>query len=166
MLEGLAYSWGWKLMALLPGYLLRLWWTKEALAARIRIDVRPRHSPVQINGGPEVTGADIWLEIHNAGPFLVELDRMAVTLYLAGTSIDYHHLDRLELRPDTRTEVHVHGTIPPGQIVHYARNLKNASDPVALAVRAEFNSKIRNFSVKTGTLTGIEARNINMPNQT
>jgi hypothetical protein len=163
MLEGVAYSWGWKFVTWLPGYLLRVWWSKEALAARIRIDLRPRHSPVQINAGPEITRADIWLEVQNSSPFPVELDRMTVTLYLAGSTIDYYHLERVTLRPDSRTEFHVDGYIPPGHIAHYARNYKAASDPVALDIHADFNSKIRNFAVHTGTLTGIQARNINLP---
>jgi hypothetical protein len=162
MLEGVAYSWAWKLVTWLPGFLLRLWWPQERLASRISIDVRPRHSPVQINGG-EISRADIWLELQNAGPFPVELDRMIVTAYLAGSSLDFYHLDRIILAPETRTEVHIQGAVPAGHIAHYARNLKHGN-PMSLAVRAEFNSKIRQFSVRTDNLSGIDARNVNMPN--
>jgi len=162
MLEGISYGWAWKFVSWLPGFLLRRWWTREALAARIRIDVRPRHSPVQINGGPEITRADIWLEVQNNGYFPVELDRMTVVLTLAGSRVQFFNLDRLPIPADSRAELHVEGPIPPGLILHYARNIKNG-DIVSLSVYAEFNSKIHNFAVRRQDLSGIEARNVNMP---
>lgn len=163
MLEGVAYSWGWKLVSWLPGFLLKRWWPKDALAARVRIDVRPRHSPVQINGGPEITRADIWLELQNAGYFPIELDRMTVELSLAGSSLEFYFLNRVLIPADSRYDFHVQGPIPPGLITHYARNLKANAGGVSLSIYAEFNSKIHNFSVKALSLTGIEPRNINIP---
>jgi hypothetical protein len=151
-------------VTLRPAFLLRLWWPKERLASRIRIDVRPRHSPVQVNGG-EISKADIWLEIQNSGPFPVELDRLIVTLHLAGTSLDLYRLERTVVQADARTEIHVHGAVPAGHIAHYARNLKHGN-PVSLSLHAEFDSKIHQFSVKSDNLSGIEARNVNMPQVT
>ena len=163
MIEGVAYgSWLWRLMSWLPGFILRRWWTKEALAARIRIDVRARHTSVQINGGPEITRADIWLELQNKGYFPVELDRLTAELNLAGSTVEYYLLDRRQVPADSQCDLHVKGPIPPGLIAHYARNLKHGA-PVSLSIYAEFNSKVHNFSWKSETLGGIKAENINMP---
>jgi hypothetical protein len=162
MLEGVSYGWVWKFMNWLPGFLLRRWWSKEALSARIRIDVRPRHSPVQINGGPEITRADIWLELHNNGYFPIELDRMTVELNLAGVTLDFYQLSRIAIPADSRHDLYVHGPIPAGVLSHYARNMKNGSG-VSLSVYAEFNSKIHDFPVKVQHLSGIEPRHINIP---
>lgn len=162
MVEGLAYGWIWKLVSWLPGFLLRWRFSKQALAGRIKIDVPPRHTPVQINGG-EIPEATIWLQIQNTSYFPVELDRMTVDLTLAGSTVEYFSLERIAIAPDSACDVHVRGPISPGLVAHYARNIKNG-DIVSLSVRAEFNSKIHNFSVKTGYLSGIQPRNINMPN--
>lgn len=161
MVEGVAYGWLWKLVSWLPGFLLRWRFSKKALADRIRIDVPPRHTAVQINGG-EITEAAIYLQIHNRGYFPVELDRMTVQLILAGSAIEYFYLDRTPIPPDTTCDIHVRGPLPRGLVDHYARNIKNG-DVVSLLVRAELNSKIHNFSVNTGYLNGIQPRNINMP---
>jgi hypothetical protein len=163
MVEAVALNWFWKLMATLPGFLLRWWYPREALARHLRIDVRPRHSPVQISGG-DVSEATIWLQIQNTGPFHMELDRMIVQLNLAGYPLDYYMLDRTAIRPASTIEVYVRGPIPPGVLRHYALNIKNG-DIVSLQVRAEFNCKVRDFTVRTETLSGIQPRNLNIPNQ-
>jgi len=162
MVEGIALNWFWKLMAALPGFLLRWRYPKEALARHIRIDVRPRHTPVQINGG-DVSEVTIWLQIQNAGPFFVELDRMTLQLNLAGYPLDYYMLDRTPVPAASTIEVYVRGPVPAGVIKHYALNVKNG-DIVSLHVRAEFNCKVHDFTVRTENLSGIQPRNINIPN--
>ncbi len=163
MVEGVAYGWLWKLVSWLPGFLLRWRFSKQALADRIKIDVPPRHTPVQINGG-EISDATISLQVQNTGYFPVELDRMTVDLTLAGSTVQFFHLERRAIPPDSTCELHIRGPILPGLVAHYSRNIKNG-DIVSLSVQAEFNSKIHDFSVKTGYLSGIQPRNINMPNQ-
>jgi hypothetical protein len=160
MYEGVAYSALWKLMGWLPGFLLRWRFPKQALIARTRIDVRNRPHAVQLNGG-EVSEATIWLIINNAGYFPIELDRLTVTLQLAGTPLEFFHLDRIMLAPDSTHELHVRGPISPGALAHYKRNQSNGG-MVSVSIRAEFNSKIHNFAVNTGALNNVATRAINM----
>src|SRR5688572_22248404 len=94
MLEGVAFGPLWKLVSWLPGFLLRRWISRRWLAERMRIDVRARHSPVQIMGG-EAPEATIWITFQNIGYFPVELDRFTVDLSLAGMTTQFFHLDRV-----------------------------------------------------------------------
>ena len=159
MYEGVAFSALWKLMGWLPGFLLRWRFSKEDLKSRIRIDVRNRPHAVQLNGG-EVADAAIWVVIHNAGYFPVELDRATVTLAI-GYSLEFYSLDRVVLAPDATHEVCVRGPLTSGVIAHYKLN-RNNSQSFSVSVRAEFNSKIHNFSVNTGYLSGLAIHAINM----
>jgi hypothetical protein len=160
MYESVAYSALWKLMGWLPGFLLRWRFSKQALIARTRIDVRNRPHAVQLNGG-DISEATVWLVISNAGYFPIELDRLTVTLQLAGPSIELFHFDRITLPPDSTHELHVRGPVSSGVLAHYKLNKGNES-AVAVLVRAEFNSKIHNFAVNTGYLSGVAIRAINM----
>jgi hypothetical protein len=160
MYEGVAYSALWKLMGWLPAFLLRWRFSKDALISRTRIDVRNRPHAVQINGG-EVSEATIWIAINNAGYFPVELDRLTATLYLGGVPVEFFHLDRIMLRPDSTTELHLRGPINPGVLAHYKRTQTNGG-MVSVSIGAEFNSKIHNFAVRTGALNDVATRAINI----
>ncbi len=160
MYEGVAYSALWRLMGWLPGFLLRWWFSKDALKARVRIDVRNRPHAVQVNGG-EVSEAMVWIAIQNAGYFPIELDRLTAVLSLAGVTVECYHLDRLVIAPDANCELYVRAPLTPGVVAHYKLN-RNNEGTVNVSVRAEFNSKIHNFSVNTGYLSGVAVRAINM----
>ena len=152
MYEGVAYSAIWKFMSWLPGFVVRQFITKRWLAEKTRIDVRARHSSVQIVGG-EMPNATIWLNIHNGGYFPIELDRLTAELWLAGCNVQFYYLDRTLIPAGETRELYLKGNLTPGQIAHYTRN--RAGD-VLLSVRAEFNSDIHDFSVNTGQLSGIK----------
>ena len=159
MYDGIAYSALWKLMAWLPPFLIRWKFTKEALAARVRIDVRNRPHAVQINGG-EISDATTWLTIQNAGYFPVQLDRLTLTLTLGGVPLDFYHLTRVSIPVDKMHELFLRDPLNPGLISHIKRNLKNG-EIVSASIDAEFNSDIHNFSVRVPHISGISYRAIN-----
>lgn len=159
MYEGVALGGLWKLMGWLPGYLLRRFFTKEDLRARIRLDVRNRPYALQLNGG-DMSEATIWVEIRNAGYFTVELDRLTATLSI-GHSFEFYSLDRVTLLPDATHEIYLHGPLTPGAIALYKLN-RNNSNICSIQLRAEFNSKVHNFSAKTDHTSSFATHAINM----
>jgi hypothetical protein len=159
MYDGMALSAVWKIMGWLPGFLLRWRFSKEDLKKRIRIDVRNRPFAVQLNGS-DMPEAYVWIVIQNNGYFPVELDRVTVTLSL-GPSIDFYSLDRVPLAPDATHEVHLRGPLSKGIIEHYKLNKDNSYNH-SVTVRAEFNSKIHNFSVNTGYMSQLAIHAINI----
>jgi hypothetical protein len=152
MIEEVAVSLGWKIMSWLPGFVLRRYVTKQSLVEKTQIDVRPRNSPVQLLGG-DIPEATIWLRIDNKNNFPIELDRLTVELWLAGRTAQFFYLDRVSIPAGKPCEVYVKGLLTEGHIKHMILNRQNPN--VSLQVRAEFNSKIHNFSVQTGQLSGI-----------
>ncbi|SRR5258706_7706745 len=152
MIEEVAVSLGWKMMSWLPGFILRRCVTKRSLVEKTQIDVRPRGSQVQLVGG-DIPEATIWLRIDNRGHFPIELDRLTAELWLAGRTVQFFYLDRVTISAGKPCELYVKGSLTEGHIKHMTLNRQNLN--VSLQVRAEFNSKIHNFSVNSGQLSGI-----------
>lgn len=146
-------------MGWLPGFLLRRLFSREDLKSRIHIDVRNRPFALQLNGG-DFSEAAMWIVIQNNGYFPIELDRLTATLHI-GVSLDFFSLDRVWLPPDASHEIFVRGPLNPGTIAFYKLNKKNAGI-VVIDIRAEFNSKIHNFSYRTGNISSFAINAINM----
>lgn len=142
----------WRLMSWLPGFILRKLFSQQWLSAHSRIDLRPRHDPVSIQGGelPEVM---LWLDISNRGHFPIELDRLTVDFGIAGAMTRFYVLNRKALAPNEEWGLLVRGALSAAHIAHLKRNLERPN--ITVQVQAEFNSKIHNFSVDTGQLSGI-----------
>lgn len=146
-------------MSWLPGFILRWFFSKQWLSTHIRIDLRPRHDPVLIQGG-ELPEAQIWLTITNKGHFPVELDRFTVDFGIAGAVVRFHVLKRQALAANAELEVLVRGALSHAHMEHLKRNL--ARPNITVQMQAEFNSKVHNFSVDTGQLSGIKPELMNL----
>jgi hypothetical protein len=143
----------WRALSWLPGFLLRCFFSKAWLAQNTHMDVRPRHEPVLIRGG-ELPEVEIWLVISNLGHFAIELDRLSAELVFGSAIVRLLHLNRIELRPNTKAEIFIRSSISTEQIAHIARN--KVAPYVGLRLQAEFNSRVHNFSVKPDELSGIK----------
>ena len=149
----------WRAMSWLPGFLLRRFFSKQWLAQHTRIDVRPRYDPVSVRGG-ELPEVHIWLVVSNHGHFPIELDRLTAEFTMGAAVARFHHLNRAELKPNAEIEIFVRGALTGEQIAHISRNKERPF--VALQLQAEFNSKLHNFSVNTGQLSGIKPELLNV----
>lgn len=149
----------WRAMSWLPGFILRWFFSKQWLADHTRLDVRPRHDPVTIYGG-ELPQALMWIVLSNRGHFPIELDRLTVEFTFGAVIVRFYHLNRVELKPNAEVELFIRGTLTSDQIAHISKNKERPQ--VALQLQAEFNSKVHNFNVNTGQLTGIKPEFINM----
>src|SRR5258708_11517546 len=132
MVEGVAFSGLWKLMTWAPGFLLRWFFSKDALKSRIKMDVRNRPYAMQINGA-ETSEVTVWLSIHNNGYFPVEIDRVTVSVSI-GRTYEFYDLDRVVLAPDATRELHVSGILSPGAVALYKLNKSN--NIVSVIIRA------------------------------
>lgn len=149
----------WRAMSWLPGFVLRWFFSKPWLAQHTRLDVRPRYDPLSIYGG-ELPAIEMWLIVSNRGYFTIELDRLTVEFHWNSVMARFHHLTRIELKPNAEADILIRGVLTAEQIAHISKYKDRAS--IALQLEGEFNSKIHNFSVNTGQLTGIkpELRNV------
>lgn len=156
--EGFFTSWLWKLVAWLPGFILRLVFTSKRLLTLIQIDLRPRHDPVTLNFG-EIPYAQVFLQVTNRSPFTVELDRLRIELFYGSGSANLFYLDRTQLKSGTTTDIYIQGELSDG----YATSGSRIKDEARceIEIRAEFNSRIASFSVRTGRLEGIRPRIVN-----
>jgi hypothetical protein len=149
----------WRMLAWLPGWTLRRFFAARWLADHIAIDVRPRHDPVSILS-PELPEIQLWLVARNDGYFTVELDRLTADVAFGAAIIRAIHVQRVELPPGVTREIFCRSPISSEQVIHIRKNRDNLR--TSLQVRAEFNSKIHEFSKDTGQLTGINPY-INLP---
>ena len=143
----------WRLLAWLPGVLLRLFFSKRWLAKHTNIDLRPRHDPVTIRAS-DLPEFEVWLVVANGGHFTVELDRVSLELTFGAAIIRSSYLRRTEIAAGKSSEIFVRGSLSAEQVAHIAKN--RIQPRVALQVIAEFNSKIHNYAVDTGQLAGIK----------
>ena len=143
----------WRLLAWLPGFVLRFFFSKVWLAQHTVIDLRPRHDPVTLRAS-DLPEFEIWLVVTNRGHFPVELDRLSVELSYAAARIHAGYFRRTEIGAGNPCEVFVRGALSAEQVAHIGRN--RANPYVALQVHAEFNCKLHNFSVDTGQLSGVK----------
>jgi hypothetical protein len=158
-METLPISIIWRAMSWLPGFILRRFFSKLWLAQHTHLDVRPRHDPVSVYGG-ELPAVHIWLVVSNRGYFTIELDRLTVEFNWNAVVVRFHHLSRVELKPNAETAILIRGVLTTEQIAHISKNRDRPA--VALQLEAEFNSKVHNFSVNTGQLTGIKPELLNV----
>ena len=146
-------------MSWLPGFFLRRFFSKQWLATHTRIDVRPRHYPVSVRGG-ELPEVNLWLIVANHGHFDIELDRLSGEFIFGSAITRFHYLKRTELKPNVEVEIFIRASLTADQVAHISRNKERPF--IALQLQAEFNSKIHNFSVDTGQLTGIQPDFLNV----
>jgi len=151
-MESILTNWLWKLVAWLPGFALRVVFTPSQLSKLIKIDLRPRHDPVTLNFG-EIPYATIYLQITNRSPFTVELDRLHLELVYGSGLANLYYLERTKMKSGSTTDIFVRNELSDAFAISGSRHTEN--NRCSLEVKAEFNSRIASFGVRTGQLEGI-----------
>ncbi|MHB8729919.1 MAG: hypothetical protein ACYC9K_12930 [Sulfuricaulis sp.] len=158
-MESILTSWLWKLLAWLPGFLLGLVFTPSRYAKLIKIDLRPRHDPVTLNFG-EIPYVTIYLQVTNRSPFTVELDRLHLELTYGSGLANLYYLERTKIKSGSTTDFFVRNELSDAFAVNGSKHIEN--NRCTLDVKAEFNSRISSFGVRTGQLEGINPRVVNV----
>lgn len=163
-MESILTSWLWKLVAWLPGVLLGLVFTPSRLSKLVEIDLRPRHDPVRLNFG-EIPYATISLQVTNRSPFTLELDRLHLKFQYGMGLANLYYLERTKIRSGMTADIFVQNELSEAFAISGSRQ-PVGNVHCTLEAKAEFNSRITSFGVRTGQLQGIRpevanARKIN-----
>ena len=142
----------------LPKRILRRKYSEECLADLVKVDLRPRHEPATVELDLIPT-YDLWLQIINTSPFMVELDRAQIDFTCAGISLKTFYLQRKKFKPGQISEILVTGDIPEGKadaiVQHHKRNRSSIS------INMDFNCLLHSFSKQCHNLEGVMPRFMN-----
>ncbi|MDB5874602.1 MAG: hypothetical protein JWQ07_4044 [Ramlibacter sp.] len=157
-LEGIAFKGLWVIARHLPGFLLRMYFTKQRLADLVYVDIRPRHDPVMVNLAPPAS-ATVYLQIINLGPVPVELDRAEFRLVCGG-----HPIKTILVRKQTFPVgeicwLYFQEGIQDSQAEHISRFA--AENTVLVDGHIEFNCSVQQFSKTVPALEGVRPHFLN-----
>lgn len=146
-MESILNSFAWKAFNWLPSFLLRKIFNEEWFKKNIYIDIKPRHSSVEILQ-PENPRVTIQLEIRNQTHFPIELDRLLVKFIYGIEIAKPNHFKRELIKSGETKNLYLYGNIEANQFGSLAFQHKNNSNHCYIEVWGEFNSKIHCFSTE------------------
>lgn len=142
----------------LVAFLARWYFTPERLASLVYVDVFPRNESVRIDLG-QVSTFQFFLQIINLSPFEMELDRANFTLSCGGVGLDGLILKKEKISSGKSINLLVSGSVPDGHACQIAKFWKN--NQAAIYGNIEFNSIVRSFSRRVGSLDGVQLSVVN-----
>ena len=148
----------WRYLTWLPKWLLRRKYSEECLADLVTVDLRPRHEPVTVNLCSTPT-CDLWFQIINSSPFVVELDRAQIDFRCAGVSLKIFYIQRKKLKPGEISDFYVSDDIPEGKANFIAEHHDRSSSFITMDM--DFNCSLHSFSKQHHNLEGVMPRFIN-----
>lgn len=144
----------WRFLGWLPPFLLKRIFSPEWLKNNIYIDIRPRHTSVEISQ-PNNPTVSIFLVLKNNTHFDVVIDRLILKFIYGAEMANPNHFKRELLRPGESRSLHVKGNIAHEQFQSLAFHHHHNSSHCRLEVLAECNSKLHDFCIEK-TLEGIK----------
>ena len=148
----------WRLLRVLPSFVLRWYFTPEKLARLIYIDLRPRNDSAVVNLGQSASFS-LCLQAINLSPFSVELDRASFRFWCGGSTLNASILKKQVIAPGEIGDLYLNEAIPDGHANQMAKQIEG--NRFALDGNIEFNCKIRSFAKNIGHLDGINAKVFN-----
>lgn len=148
-----------KLAYYAPGFLLRLYYTKERLAKRIRMTVRGEGEGAYFFAA-KPGNVRIWLSVTNFLPFEVEVDRVLVRIFCGVKIADASHLSRVTIAGTSHHELLIEHTLSTDQLDAIAR-YKEGDRQTRLGVELDLNCKVRGFIVHRGEIQVGNVRFVN-----
>ena len=152
----------WRLVAWLPGIILKRIFKADILAHLTVVEVRSRNEAARVFCG-EMPNVRISVEIRNRSPFEIELDRLTALVTINSTICTITYLNRVTIRPHTDMDLNLYGdmTAPQAfQLLGLLKQEKLTGNPThrkgALSINADFNCRIGNFRVRDRYLDGID----------
>ena len=146
----------WRAMKWLPSIILRRFFSKQWLSDSIEIDVRPRHTDVEVLL-PENPEATIYLSVQNNSHFKIELDRLLVDFCYTSFIADASDFRRRLLKPREKLDLILRTQIGFYGVKNLAFGQKHNPQHAQLFIMAELNSRLGNFRVERN-LTGLNPR--------
>lgn len=139
-----ATSVAWKLVAKLPGWVLRRIRKPGKLAAKIKIDLRAK-DPGEFTAGGALPQLRLWFTIQNWSPFPVTLDRMALQVCADQHVVTVNVIDRVDVPAyDSVDKPHVLEPLAGSQVEHLKAQRRDGDRlrRLTIYVNAHFVSKL------------------------
>jgi hypothetical protein len=146
------------LVAWLPPFFLRWYYSPARLAQLVYVDLMPRNESALLNLGSAATFR-LAMQVINLSPFSIELDRAVIRLNCGTSPLEASNLERRTIRPGEVTSVYFQNIIADGhadQIVQYSPDNAGGLDGVF-----EFNSRLHQFTRQVPHLSGIQFKRVN-----
>lgn len=157
-LEDFTFKGLWLVARHLPGFLLRIFFTRERLSGLVHVDVLSRHDPVTLSLAPPAS-ATVYLQIINLSPVSVELDRAEFRLVCGGVAIKSAILKKQTFKVGQIGWLLFQETMQDSQAQHIAKATSDMR--VSVDGHMEFNCGIQAFSKTIPSLDGIRPRLVN-----
>ncbi len=143
----------------MPPVLLKRVFSPEWLKDNVYIDIRPRHTSVEIQQ-PENPSVSIFLELRNNTHFDIVIDRLILKFIYGTEMANPNHFKRESLKPGESRSLYVRANIAHEQFQTLAFQHKHNYGHCRLEVLAECNSKLHDFCIEK-TLEGIKPEIMN-----
>lgn len=146
-----------------PAFLIRWYWTESRLNGRVIIDVRPRGDTLEFNGG-EPSGVSVYLRVWNMAPFMVEIDRITVTIWCNGEVCQpLQHIEKVPVGPFSIANIYVRG----GQGIDLEKKFSFLEQipEATISIRADVNSAVRNFKIQNDDRGYLRPSMVNVSNE-
>ena len=144
----------WRFFKWLPAFILKRIFSSEWMKKNIYIDIRPRHTSVEI-WHPDNPRVNIYLDVRNNTHFNIEIDRMLIKFIYGTEMATPNHFKREHLKPGEERSIYVTGNIGYHQYKSLPFQYENNSNHCRLEILAEINTRLHNFSVAR-SLEGIK----------
>jgi hypothetical protein len=144
----------WRFFKWLPPFVLRRVFSPEWMKKNIYIDIRPRHTSVEI-WHPDNPHVNIYLDIRNNTHFTVEVDRILLKLFFGSELANMAKFEREYLKPGEEKTIYFTGNIGYYQYQGLAFNYEHNSSNCRLEVMSEINTKLHKFRIER-VLEGIK----------
>jgi len=136
-------SWILKILSFLLPTIFRKIYTHEKLSNLIEITVSSENDGIVVNC-MDLPDARAWIEITNLSQFTLKLVGIEAVLYWVGRAADFKSLQRVELKPHSKSRIMIEASLSGRQAEHI--KAKNSMDTPRLHVSAYFESSIREIN--------------------
>lgn len=137
----------WRFLRWLPPFILRRIFLPEWMDKNIYIDIRPRHTSVEICQ-PENPRVNIYLNIRNNTHFNLEFDRILLRFTYGAEMANPQHFKREYLTPGESRTLYFTGNIDYARFQSLAFQHQHNSDHCSIEVLAECNTRLHRFCVE------------------
>ena len=136
-------SWILKVLSFLLPTIFRKIYTHEKLVNLIDISVSSENDGIVVNC-MDLPDARAWIEITNLSQFTLKLVGIEAILYWVGRAAEFKSLQRIELKPHSKSRIMIDTSLNGRQVEHIKAN--NTKDTPRLYVSAYFESSIREIN--------------------
>ncbi|TMO46160.1 hypothetical protein CWC24_10650 [Pseudoalteromonas ruthenica] len=149
----------WRFFKWLPPFILRRIFSAEWMMKNIYIDIRPRHTSVEICQ-PDNPRVSIYLDIRNNTHFNVEIDRILLSFTYGTELANPQHFKREYLKPGESRTIYFTGNIDHSRFQGLAFQYQNNFRHCNLGILAECNTRLHKLCIER-TLEGIKPEILN-----